>query len=434
MKKLLLHAVISTLLLTGAGCSFPKKLESRVGEKVSFNEVKNDERKLAGITNTEIWTEYFFDTDKFKILFLKNPKISESQFEYKGIKFSGRSYVDNFEQGKFSVLVFDNKGQFHPYPANSSTRHLSVTGITRELLKNAVNFRVESSEKIIGSLRGLGEPGFFYNEINGNRKGFLVAFDNKFYFIEVEGTVSKEDYEKFINSFFFQYNLMKPYFSTVMINTILDSDKDGLPDELENLYKTNPNSADTDGDGFNDDVEIASGYNPANMDGLESVKRDVASSSSILLKEANSDKNPIHIYFPAYVPDALMTSSGWVGKKEDFLIRLGPKHDLNLDYEENLQRYFELFAKIGVIDIREISSSTLNNANGLIKYAEKFGMLEKISINGLSGYYVYKKVDSIQPGYYDHHVIFLTKEKILIDVWSSTFAKEVLIKVAESLK
>jgi len=41
-----------------------------------------------------------------------------------------------------------------------------------------------------------------------------------------------------------------------------DTDKDGLPDQLETIYGTNPNKADTDGDGFKDGEEIEKGYNP----------------------------------------------------------------------------------------------------------------------------------------------------------------------------
>ncbi|MEW6407646.1 MAG: prenyltransferase/squalene oxidase repeat-containing protein [Patescibacteria group bacterium] len=41
-----------------------------------------------------------------------------------------------------------------------------------------------------------------------------------------------------------------------------DSDSDGLPDEKERFYKTNPKKWDTDGDGFSDGIEVAKGYDP----------------------------------------------------------------------------------------------------------------------------------------------------------------------------
>ena len=45
-------------------------------------------------------------------------------------------------------------------------------------------------------------------------------------------------------------------------NTLLDSDRDGLPDVQETFYGTNLNVADTDGDGYTDSQEVQSGYNP----------------------------------------------------------------------------------------------------------------------------------------------------------------------------
>lgn len=41
-----------------------------------------------------------------------------------------------------------------------------------------------------------------------------------------------------------------------------DSDQDGLSNEEEKLYGTDPNNPDTDGDGYSDGVEVKSGYDP----------------------------------------------------------------------------------------------------------------------------------------------------------------------------
>ncbi len=41
-----------------------------------------------------------------------------------------------------------------------------------------------------------------------------------------------------------------------------DSDQDGLNDEMEEFYGTDPNNPDTDGDGHNDGNEVSRGYNP----------------------------------------------------------------------------------------------------------------------------------------------------------------------------
>ena len=45
-------------------------------------------------------------------------------------------------------------------------------------------------------------------------------------------------------------------------NYLLDSDQDGLTDEEEKAYGTNPYVADTDGDGYSDGVEVKTGYDP----------------------------------------------------------------------------------------------------------------------------------------------------------------------------
>lgn len=45
-------------------------------------------------------------------------------------------------------------------------------------------------------------------------------------------------------------------------NIFLDSDQDGLSDEEERAYGTNPQNADTDGDSYSDGIEVRSGYDP----------------------------------------------------------------------------------------------------------------------------------------------------------------------------
>lgn len=45
-------------------------------------------------------------------------------------------------------------------------------------------------------------------------------------------------------------------------NIFVDSDQDGLSNEEERLYKTDPQKRDTDGDSYSDGVEVRSGYDP----------------------------------------------------------------------------------------------------------------------------------------------------------------------------
>lgn len=63
-----------------------------------------------------------------------------------------------------------------------------------------------------------------------------------------------------------------------------DSDQDGLSDEEERAYGTDPNKADTDGDSYSDGTEVKSGYDPlkpAPGDKIIAEKVVVASSTSV---------------------------------------------------------------------------------------------------------------------------------------------------------
>lgn len=50
--------------------------------------------------------------------------------------------------------------------------------------------------------------------------------------------------------------------SSTQNNIFLDSDQDGLSDEEEKTYGTDPKSRDTDGDSYSDGAEVKSGYDP----------------------------------------------------------------------------------------------------------------------------------------------------------------------------
>lgn len=61
----------------------------------------------------------------------------------------------------------------------------------------------------------------------------------------------------------------------VSANLLVDSDFDGVPDRDEiEVYKTNPNNPDTDGDGYSDWIELNTGYTPLEAKPLKLEKSD----------------------------------------------------------------------------------------------------------------------------------------------------------------
>lgn len=61
-----------------------------------------------------------------------------------------------------------------------------------------------------------------------------------------------------------------PVASTPADNAVLDADGDGLTAAEEQFYHTNPNQADTDGDGHKDGDEVRAGYDPLGPGKLDS--------------------------------------------------------------------------------------------------------------------------------------------------------------------
>jgi hypothetical protein len=74
-------------------------------------------------------------------------------------------------------------------------------------------------------------------------------------------------WKNFTNPTFKNQGLCVSYVATkaknIQQSRLLDTDKDGLTDFDEiNIYHTDPFNPDTDGDGFNDGLEVRNGYNP----------------------------------------------------------------------------------------------------------------------------------------------------------------------------
>jgi hypothetical protein len=73
---------------------------------------------------------------------------------------------------------------------------------------------------------------------------------------------------------------------------LFDRDEDGLPDDAERRFRTDPDDPDTDGDGFTDGDEVRNGYNPLGrgrlVDGIALAPVDVAIVSGAPLEQPKS--------------------------------------------------------------------------------------------------------------------------------------------------
>ena len=85
----------------------------------------------------------------------------------------------------------------------------------------------------------------------------------------------------------------------------LDSDNDGLTDEQEKIYYTDPQNPDTDGDSFTDGTEVLSGYSPLFGEGkaMHQVDSDIDGLNDLLevtfatdLKKIDTDGDAISDY------------------------------------------------------------------------------------------------------------------------------------------
>lgn len=77
-------------------------------------------------------------------------------------------------------------------------------------------------------------------------------------------------------------------------NIFLDTDQDGLSDQEEIVYGTDPKKSDTDGDGYSDGIEIKSGYDPlkpAPNDKIISDKKDDENKKNIDVAPKNNVKD-----------------------------------------------------------------------------------------------------------------------------------------------
>lgn len=92
-----------------------------------------------------------------------------------------------------------------------------------------------------------------------------LSFKNFDQPLEVEEPIEAKSLEEALNQLFsgFSMQLSAPTSSPLVSDSAnLDTDQDGLSDQLEAHYGTDPNNSDTDGDGYQDGEEVANGYDP----------------------------------------------------------------------------------------------------------------------------------------------------------------------------
>ncbi len=111
----------------------------------------------------------------------------------------------------------------------------------------------------------------------------------------------------------------------------IDTDQDGLLDEVENKLGTNPDDKDSDGDGYVDGVEVANGFNPLAGNRNRQVKRTV---------EVNLSKQQLKYVFNGVEVATAPVSTGVPGLDtpvgEYKIMRKLPTHryiGLNYDYK-----------------------------------------------------------------------------------------------------
>lgn len=101
------------------------------------------------------------------------------------------------------------------------------------------------------------------------------------------------DYEELINGY-------SPHNKEKVKLSKNDQDKDGLTDEMELKFKTDLLDPDTDGDGYEDGTEIKNGYSPLEKDGVKLSKRI----------EINTEKQELSYFLGGVKMDTFQISSG----------------------------------------------------------------------------------------------------------------------------
>jgi len=138
-------------------------------------------------------------------------------------------------------------------------------------------------------------------------------------------------------------------------NIFMDSDQDGLSNEEEKSYGTDPNNPDTDGDGYSDGAEVKSGYDPLKPAPgdkiIESKKTDeaipqVLSESIEKTIAENGDQVNLTQELSAKVVDLVNTKST-------------NNENINIDDLSAISEQLTLNTSVTLDDLPEIDESTI---------------------------------------------------------------------------
>ena len=234
-------------------------------------------------------------------------------------------------------------------------------------------------------------------------------------------------------------------YSAIMIDTYMGNDRDfdGLSNEDEvSKYGTNPDVADTDGDGANDGWEVTHGYNPLVYDkafnltisiGTPDENTPVTASVSVQLTGAQADSLEIT---PINVADSHFLSPvipGYLGSAYDFSVSGSfDTASLSFDYDKSLGTESNTFKpRIYSYDeetyeLKELPNQTVANGhiNAQVSHFSKYILLNKVEFDLVW-------IADIRPPHINQNVLMLpidlvfvidesnSMENMSADKWSS---------------
>ncbi|MEK7557757.1 MAG: L,D-transpeptidase family protein [Patescibacteria group bacterium] len=149
----------------------------------------------------------------------------------------------------------------------------------------------------------------------------------------------------------------------VLANNIVDTDNDGLSDEIEvNLYKTDPQKVDTDGDGYNDGDEVKNNYSPLNPKKVKMKDNDYdhdGLSDEMEIKFKTNLTNP-DTDGDGY-KDGDEINKGYDPLNQKFGVKLAKKIEVNL--KQQTLSYFLSDVKLGEFSVSSGKNNTTPRGN-----------------------------------------------------------------------